>query len=132
MLIIRITCLSLSVRIWYTHSAQKTNINTRAEWFDLLLNAFAKMIKANPNVDGVRTYFARHTSYGDALYPEYVDENAFVIVPTQTIPNSNPLISRQDLFDCSMAVYDPTSAESRLRKRTKQKRVQYLRKICPI
>ena len=97
--------------------AQKTNINTRGEWFDLtLLNAFAKLFKTNPSVDGVRIYFAKHTSLGDSVFPDYIDENAFVIVPTQIIQNSNPLISRQDLFDCSMAFYNPNFEEKRLKR----------------
>jgi hypothetical protein len=100
---------------------QQTPINTRGEWFDLkLLNAFADVLKNQP-FDGVRIYFARHTPNGDTIYPDYEDKDAFVIVPTRTVPNSSPAISRQDFYDCSMANYNPTEPEIRLLKKAQPK-----------
>ncbi len=106
----------------YAFTQQKTNINTKGEWFDLkLLNAFADLLKKTNNTDGVRIYFAKHVSQNDTQYPDYYDQNAFVIVPTQTIPNSNPVISKQDLFDCSMANYDPSASVTRLKMHIKKR-----------
>jgi hypothetical protein len=95
--------------------AQKENVNSSGEWFDLkLIDAFAKEINDKPFIDGIRIYFGRYASDHE-FYP---NKDAFVIVPTETIPNSNPTISRQDYFDCYMAndYFLTQKNETRVRK----------------
>jgi hypothetical protein len=95
-------------------ASQKENINTKGEWFDLkLVDAFADDIENNPNIDGIRIYFARHPSNDRTGYE---DEDAFVIVPTYTIANSNPAINKQDYFDCFLSKDYFSKADVRFRK----------------